>query len=387
MQNKLKLPLAIAIASALLIGCSTNKVKEVKPNPLPKITQQQGLNLVFSQSVSSTNAAEALRLQLDTDNGVIFADNGVIFAIDPDGQVSAYKDKQRLWKSKVTKQELTAGVEAGEGIVVIGNRKGELFALDQATGSQKWSAKLSGAILSPSLIQSGRVITIANDGTVFAHDAVTGQQVWAYKLPNVQFSLRGQPAPVRLDERTVVVASANAYVYALDVISGVPRFQRRVAVSDGRSDIQRLIDVVGDPVVAGQYLVTTSFQGQVTTTDLTTQRVVWSEEASSTNSAEVSGDKVFVSTADGKLKAYNLATGELFWQNEELLNRQLSNPVMLGQNLVVGDLDGVIHLIDPNTGKLIGRAKTSGEVRSLRVIDNQLYVATRKGALSIWQNR
>ena len=380
MQNKLKLPLAIAVASALLLGCSSNKVKEAKPNPLPKIQQQQGLNLVFSQSVSSTNAAEALRLQLDTDNGVIFA-------IDPDGQVSAYKGKEQLWKSKITKQELTAGVEAAEGIVVVGNRKGQLFALDQATGSQKWSAKLSGAILSPSLIQSGRVITIANDGTVFAHDAVSGQQVWAYKLPSVQFSLRGQPAPVRLDDRTILVASANAYVYALDVISGVPRFQRRVAISEGRSDIQRLIDIVGDPVVAGQYLVTTSFQGQVTVTDLATQRVVWSEDASSTNRPEVSGDKVFVSTVDGKLNAYSLSTGELAWQNEELLNRQLSNPVMLGQSLVVGDMDGVIHLLDPASGKLVGRAKTSGEVQSLRVIDNQLYVATRKGALSIWQNR
>lgn len=380
MQNKLKLPLAIAIASALLVGCSSNKVKEAKPNPLPKITQEQSLSLVFSQSVSSTKAAEALRLQLDTDNGVIFA-------IDPDGQVSAYKGKERLWKSKITKQELTAGVEAGEGIVVIGNRKGQLFGLDQATGEQKWTAKLSGAILSPSLIQSGRVITIANDGTVFAHDTVTGQQVWAYKLPNVQFSLRGQPAPVRLDDRTVLIGSANAYVYALDIISGVPRFQRRVAISDGRSDIQRLIDVVGDPVVAGQFLVTTSFQGQVTVTDLASQRVVWSEDASSTNSAEVAEDKVFVTTTDGKLNAYSLATGELVWQNEELLNRQLSNPVMLGQNLVVGDLDGVLHLISPASGKLIGRAKTSGEVRSLRVIDNQLYVATRKGALTIWQNR
>ena len=380
MQNKLKLPLAIAVASALLLGCSSNKVKEAKPNPLPKIQQQQGLNLVFSQSVSSTNAAEALRLQLDTDNGVIFA-------IDPDGQISAYKGKERLWKSKITKQELTAGVEAAEGIVVVGNRKGQLFALDQATGSQKWSAKLSGAILSPSLIQSGRVITIANDGTVFAHDAVTGQQVWAYKLPNVQFSLRGQPAPVRLDDRTILVASANAYVYGLDVISGVPRFQRRVAISEGRSDIQRQIDIVGDPVVAGQYLVTTSFQGQVTVTDLATQRVVWSEDASSTNRPEVSGDKVFVSTVDGKLNAYSLSTGQLAWQNEELLNRQLSNPVMLGQSLVVGDMDGVIHLLDPASGKLVGRAKTSGEVQSLRVIDNQLYVATRKGALSIWQNR
>jgi outer membrane protein assembly factor BamB len=39
------------------------------------------------------------------------------------------------------------------------------------------------------------------------------QQVWAYKLPNVQFSLRGQPAPVALDEQVSLVATANAYVY------------------------------------------------------------------------------------------------------------------------------------------------------------------------------
>ena len=380
MQNKLKLPLAIAIASAVLVGCSSNKVKEAKPNPLPKIIQQQKLNKVFSQSVSSTDEAEALRLQLDTDNGVIFT-------IDPDGQVSAYQAKKRLWKSKISKQELTAGVEASDGIVIVGNRKGQLFALDQTSGEKKWTAQLSGAILSPSLIQSGRVITVANDGTVFAHDAVSGQQVWAYKLPNVQFSLRGQAAPVRLDDRTVLIASANAYIYAIDVISGVPRFQRRVAMSEGRSDIQRLVDIDGDPMVAGQYVVTSSFQGQVTVTDLASQRVVWSEDASSTNRPEVFEDKVFISTVDGKLNAYSLSTGESVWKNDSLLNRQLSNPVMLGQNLVVGDLDGIIHLIDPATGKLIGRAKTSGEVRSLRVIDNQLYVATRKGALSIWQNR
>ena len=380
MQNKLKLPLAIAIASALLVGCSSNKVKQVKPNPLPKIKSEQSLTRVFSQSVSSTNAADTLRLQLDTDNGVVFA-------IDPDGQVTAYKGQQRIWKSKITKQELTAGVEAGEGVVIVGNRKGQLFALDENTGEQKWTAQLSGAILSPSLIQSGRVITIANDGTIFAHEVSTGQQVWTYKLPNVQLSLRGQAAPVSLDDRTVLIASANAYIYALDVISGVPRFQRRVAISEGRSDIQRLVDIDGDPVVSGQYVVTSSFQGQVTVTDLATQRVVWSEDASSIHRPEVADDKVFVSTVDGKLNAYDLHTGERIWQNEELLNRQLSNPVMLGQNLIVGDLDGVLHLLDPATGRLIGRAKTSGEVSSLRVIDDQLYVATQKGALSIWQNR
>ncbi|OTG84750.1 outer membrane protein assembly factor BamB [Acinetobacter sp. ANC 4648] len=382
MNKTFKIPFALAILAAALVGCSSNKVKEekIKPSPLPKIVQATSLVPIFSQSVATTPEEDPLRLRLD-------ANNGVIFIVNPKGEVVAYKGKQRLWEVKVTQQGLSSGVEAADGLVVVGNKKGQLFALDQATGAQQWTAQLSGAIISPALIQSGRVIVVANDGTVFAFDQTSGQQAWTYKLPNAQFSLRGQAAPVSIDPRTIVVATSNGYIYAIDSLTGVPRMQQRVAVSEGRSDIQRLIDVDGDPVVAGQFLVTTSYQGQVTTTDLASQRVIWSEDASSITRPEVSDNKVFVAQVDGKLTAYDLTTGQQLWQNEQLLNRNLSNPVMFGKNLVVGDLDGYLHLIDPNTGNLIGRNKTSGEVRSLRVIDEQLYVSTRKGAVSVWQNR
>ena len=382
MDRKYKIPFALTILTVALLGCSSNKIKveQVKPNPLPKLVQAKALVPVFSQSVSATSKEDPLRLRLDVDNGVIFA-------LDPKGEVTAYQGKQRLWQQKVSKQGLSSGVEAAEGTVIVGNKKGQLFALDQATGEQKWTTQLSGAILSASLIQAGRVVTLSNDGTVYAHDLATGQQVWTYNLPDVQFSLRGTASPIALDPRTVLIASSNAYVYALDILTGVPRMQRRVAVSDGRSDVQRLNDIDGDPVVAGQFLVTTSFQGQVTVTDLASQQVLWSEDASSIQRPEVSNNTVYVTQADGKITAYALTTGEQLWQNDSLLNRQLSNPVVLGQDLVVGDLEGVLHLIDPNSGQLIGRSKTSGEVRSLRVIDGQLYVSTRKGALSVWQNR
>ena len=382
MDRKYKIPFALTILTVALLGCSSNKIKveQVKPNPLPKLVQAKALVPVFSQSVSATSKEDPLRLRLDVDNGVIFA-------LDPKGEVTAYQGKQRLLQQKVSKQGLSSGVEAAEGTVIVGNKKGQLFALDQATGEQKWTAQLSGAILSASLIQAGRVVTLSNDGTVYAHDLATGQQVWTYNLPDVQFSLRGTASPIALDPRTVLIASSNAYVYALDILTGVPRMQRRVAVSDGRSDVQRLNDIDGDPVVAGQFLVTTSFQGQVTVTDLASQQVLWSEDASSIQRPEVSNNTVYVTQADGKITAYALTTGEQLWQNDSLLNRQLSNPVVLGQDLVVGDLEGVLHLIDPNSGQLIGRSKTSGEVRSLRVIDGQLYVSTRKGALSVWQNR
>ncbi|WP_180144196.1 outer membrane protein assembly factor BamB [Acinetobacter sp. YH12052] len=381
MNRKYKITCALTVLTLALAGCANKgKVEKVKPNPLPKLEQAKTLAPVFSNSVASTEEADPLRLRMD-------ADNGVVFSVNPNGEVQAYKGKERLWQKKISKQGLTAGVEAADGIVVVGNAKGQLFALDQATGEQKWTAQLTGALLSPSLIQAGRVISVTNDGTVYANDVATGQQTWTYNLPNVQFSLRGMAAPVSLDARHVLIASSNAYIYVIDALSGIPKMQRRVAVSDGRSDVQRLIDIDGEPTVAGQFLITTSYQGQVTALDLASQQVIWSNDASSIQRPEVAGNGVFVTQTDGKIVAYEITTGQILWENDQLLNRNLSNPVMLGQDLVVGDLDGVLHLINPATGELVGRSKTSGEVRSLRVIDNQLYVSTRKGALSIWQNR
>lgn len=382
MDKKYTIPFALAIFSAALMGCSSNKVKEekVKPNPLPKLAQATSLVPVFSQSVASTSKEDPLRLRLD-------ADNGVIFILSPNGVVSAYQGKQRLWEKKVSKSGLSSGVEAADGLVIVGNKKGQVFALDQASGEQKWTAQLSGALISPALVHSGRAIMVANDGTVFAFDVSTGQQAWTYKLPSLAFSLRGQAAPVPIDARTVALATANGYVYAIDSVTGMPRMQRRVAISDGRSDVQRLIDINGEPVVMGQFLVTTSYQGQVTMLDLASQQVVWSEDVSSLFGPALHDNKVFVSTTDGHINAYDLMTGQKIWENDQLLHRNLSNPVAFGAYLVVGDLDGVLHLLDPNSGQIVGRSSTSGDVRSLRVIDNQLFVGTRKGVFSVWQTR
>ena len=78
MNRTYKITCALTVLTLALAGCAgkTNKVPEVKPNPLPKISQTKTLVPVFSTSVSSTEKADPLRLRLD-------ADNGVVFAIDP----------------------------------------------------------------------------------------------------------------------------------------------------------------------------------------------------------------------------------------------------------------------------------------------------------------
>jgi outer membrane protein assembly factor BamB len=89
MNRKYKLTCALTVLTLALAGCAgkTIKVEEAKPNPLPKLAQAKSLVPVFSSSVSSTDEADPLRLRLD-------ADNGVIFAINPNGEISAYQGKQ-----------------------------------------------------------------------------------------------------------------------------------------------------------------------------------------------------------------------------------------------------------------------------------------------------
>ncbi|MFB2538594.1 MULTISPECIES: outer membrane protein assembly factor BamB [unclassified Acinetobacter] len=384
MKQLLKVPFALTVLSVALVGCSSlnflnksNTEEVVKPNPLPKIVASTQLTPVFKTSTSSLPKFDVLKLQM-------VQENGIYYRIDAKGEVSALQGRRTVWSSKIGKS-LSSGVAVGEGVVVVGNQQGELFALDATTGKQIWTQKLGAALLSPSLIQQGRVVTVGNDGKVYAHDLRSGQVLWTFDLPSNNLAMRGYASPVLLSKRTVLLASSNAYVYAVDLMSGTPVWQRRVAFNEGRGDIQRLIDIDGEPVISNGKMVTVSYQGMVTVIDLDNEQVLWSNKSSSLNRPAADIRAVYVAQTDGTLNAYDVNTGASLWTNTELLNRKLSNPVRIGQHLVVGDYEGVLHLVDPATGKLTGRASTSGQVRTLNVQNNQLFVATDKGEFSVWQ--
>lgn len=382
--SNLRKPLLLStcIAMAIMAGCSKGpKVEEHKPSKLPKVAQMQALTPVFKESVSGSEKHDPLRLQLD-------ASNQAIYAVSRKGEVVAYDlNGKKIWETRPRKKDkdLTSGVTAADGLVVVGSGKGYLYGLDAATGTVKWQRQLSGSILSPSLIHDGRVITYANDGTVFGTDASTGEPVWTFDTATAPLSVRGNAAPVLADANTVILANNSGYVYGLDVQSGIPRWQRRVAVSEGRSEVQRLIDIDGEPVIQDNNMFTVSYQGQLTAVNLQSQRVMWAQDTSSLRSPAVGNGLVYVATSEGYLQAFNQVTGEKTWEQDALAYRKLSNPVVIGQYVVVGDLDGYLHLIDPNTGNVLGRVRSKGEITTIRAIDNRLYVATRTGNLSVWQ--
>ena len=375
--------LAMVAASALaLTGCSNSKgfIPEVhKPSKLPALTAPaQTLALVWKDSIGSEAKRDPLRPQLDVQDGNVYAasHNGQVYAWNATGQ--------KLWQVK-TKQDITAGVSAGAGLVVFGTAKGDIVALDAKDGKTLWTKATSASILAPALISNQRVVALGNDGTVTATDAATGQMAWTFDIPMPSLSIRGTSAPVLFDGNTVIVAGAAGRIYGLDLATGVPKWERRIAVSDGTSEVQRLIDVDGDPFVSGRQLYVASYQGQLAAMNLDNQQINWVVDTSSLRTPTEGLGNIYVSTVDGKILAVDEQSGKTVWTLDALAYRGLSNPVVLGRYLVVGDASGYLHIIEQTEGKVVGRVKTSGAVSTLRVVGDRLLVNSATGALSIWQ--
>jgi outer membrane protein assembly factor BamB len=377
------LTVALLTSLTLSTGCSRGLKPEVhKPSKLPQLTAPvQSLSDVWHERIGGGDRKDPLRLQLASNQHIIIAANR-------DGDVTAWSvgSNKALWTRKL-KRPVSAGVSLQDDMAVVGTETGQLIALNSKTGETLWQRQLTASVLAPALIAADRVVVLANDGTVTGTDRVTGQPVWSFDVPVPAISVRGSASPLLFDDNRVIVSSAGGRIYSLDLQSGVPQWEGRVAINQGRSDVQRLIDIDGTPLISGRQLYVVSYQGQLKAVDLDSQRVRWSMDTSSLRSPATGIGNIYVSTADGHIDAYDEQDGKVVWTQKKLAYRDLSNPVVLGRYLIVGDADGYLHLIEQTEGKIVGRVRTRGAVRSLRVVDDRLLVDSSTGHLSIWQVR
>lgn len=373
--------LAVLVSSIALAGCNRGYKPDIpKPSPLPTLpAQTQTLKPIWSERMGGANKHDPLRLQLAFDAQRYVAANRK-------GELEAWDTQGRsLWSRDFKDAELSSGVTLSDERVVVGSATGQLIVLDAKTGQTLWTRQLSASMLAPALVAGDRVVALANDGTVTGTSLSTGQPVWTFDIQVPAVSIRGNAAPILYDATTVILASAGGRLYAVDLNTGMPKWERRVAISQGRSEVQRLIDVDGDPLISTGQLYVVSYQGQLVALDLEQQRMRWSAETSSLRSLAMSIGNIYVATTDGAVQAFDEQDGRKVWQIDQLKHRNLSNPVVLGRWLVVGDADGYLHLIEQTEGKIVGRVRTSGAVRYLRVVDDRLLVQSTNGALSVWQ--
>lgn len=377
---------AVALLSTALVGmvgCSKGiKPEEHKPTKLVKLEQSLDLlQPIFTTNIGGkANSNDPLSLQVGYDNGQVIA-------ASRDGKVSAY-DAQgtRLWQVDL-KSNIVGGVafDAASGTVIVTTRAAKVVALDATTGQVRWQQATTGTVLAPALIHDNRVVVSANDGLLQGLSLQTGKPVWQFATQTPIISVRGSAAPVLLDNTTAIIATADGRLHAIDINTGKPLWSRRVGVPSGASEVQRMTDVDGAPVINNNQLFAISYSGQLVGVDLQSEQILFVQEAGSLKTLATTANSVIATTLDGHVKAFNRNTGEPLWENTELAYRQLTNPVVVGDYVAVGDLDGVVHLLSTANGEIVSRSSTKGALATLQTHDRTLMTQSTSGQVSLWQ--
>lgn len=374
----------LALVSTAVVGCNRG-IKPVVNEPVDLVQIAQPISVlqpVFNVDVGNKKASKKDPLDLQVGYG-----NEQIVTASRGGDLTGFDlAGQRLWSINLDDQ-ITGGVtlDAFSQTAIVSTRSGLVMAFDSATGAKRWQKQLSGSVLTPALISNNRVILSANDGFLHGLSLQNGQSVWQFATQVPAISVRGTAAPTLLDDKTALLATADGRLHAITTDSGLPLWSRRVGVGTGSSEVERMSDVDGMPIVDNNQLFAISYSGQLIGIDLTTRQVLFVNELASLKSLAVNAQQVVATSLDGKVVAYERNNGQMIWESEALAYRNLTNPVMIGDYIAVGDLEGVVHLFDPTTGDIVSRVETKGALSSLQVQESRLMTQSNSGQVAIWQ--
>ena len=283
--------------------------------------------------------------------GSVFAAaaDGTVVRVDPDkGTV--------IWKAQAGKR-LSRGVGSDGDLTVVAARDGSLIAFD-AQGAQRWTAQLGGEAVTVPAVGMGLVVVRSSDNRVSAFEADTGKRRWSFQRQNPSLVLR-QTAGLAIAPDAVYAGMPGGRLVSLGLQAGALRWEASVSQPRGATEIERIADVVGTPLVSGREVCAASFQGKVACFDAVTGRANWSRDVSSSSGIDLDASMLAVADDRDRIHAFS-RTGSSLWRQEGLSGRGLSAPLSLGPVLVFGDSRGLVHLVSRSDGAIAGRFPTDG---------------------------
>ena len=383
MKNKLLL-----IAVLLLPGCSQFNVNPMTwfaddevnpPAELQNIDQEVELRRVWSTDIGNGQGRDFFELTPAIDGERIFAasEDGNVYGLELEsGDV--------IWRTRLDDETITGGVGAGRGLVLVGTANAEIISFNQFTGEELWRGAVTSEVLSPPQTNGDVVVAQTVDGKLIALDAGDGSRRWIYETTLPALTLRGTNRPVITPQGYVIAGFSNGTLISVAADDGIWRWEERIAVPEGRYDIERVIDADGDLQLDGNRVLASSYQGNVMAFDTATGRIVWGMEASSYHGLDRGFGNLYYCSDSGHLVAVRDNSDEIVWSNEDLEYRALTAPKTIGNYIAVGDFEGYVHIFSQIDGRIVGRTRVDNDgVRAnILAVAGLLYVYGNSGTLT-----
>jgi len=283
-----------------------------------------------------------------------------------------------LWRAQVG-APIAAGVGSDGRFSAVVTRANELVVLD--ADQQLWRAALTSQVFTAPLVAGERVFVLGADRSVAAFDARSGRKLWQQQRPGDALVL-SQAGILTAVGNTLVVGLSGRLV-GMNPLNGNVLWDVALAAPRGTNDIERLVDLVGGFSRQGNELCMRAFQTAVGCVDALRGTAIWKRPASGAVGLQGDDLQLYGVESDGRVLAWQRATGEPVWASDRLLYRNLSAPLVLGRSVVLGDATGLVHFLSRTDGTPLTRLTTDGSAIEVTpvVAAGTLVVVTRNGGI------
>ncbi len=373
--------LIAALLAVLQFGCAGSLQSE-PPTPLTEFEREVEVRAAWSRALGAWETASQGRTE-----PVVM--DGRLVVVDGNHRLRAFDARtgKPLWE-RASAEIVSGSLSSGDDLLWLGTQDAEVLGIRPDNGALAVRYPVSSEVLVAPSVAQGTVIVRSGDGKLIALNAEDGSRRWVFERSVPVLSLRGTGAAV-LAERQVLAGFANGKLVSVALSDGSVQWEATVAVAQGRSELDRMVDVDADPLPTDDVVFTAAFQGRVMALTRSAGQTLWSREISVFNSLALDDDNLYLSDEDGQVWALDRRTGNALWKQDALRYRAVSAPVVYGDYLVVTDYQGYLHVLDRHEGRLIGRYRVdpAGVVGRPYAAQGLLYVIGRSGVVEAMRLR
>jgi outer membrane protein assembly factor BamB len=274
------------------------------------------------------------------------------------------------------RRDIKGGVEGGVTVngetLFTGGNDGTFYALDVKTGRTRWSIPLRSEGLGRPVVDSNLVFFGTGAGLAYAVRADTGEQKWLYtRSDTANLTVRGVAEPT-ISDQVVLFGFSDGSLVALNKQTGTVNWEKRLGTA------VRFKDVDSRPVVRGDRVYVSSYDGLFYCLSLKDGAVIWSSEDGGFQTPEVHDDRVFVATSDSRVVALDAKIGTKLWDTRlggKSTSTVGSSPVYYRGLVLVGEWQGRLKALDAKTGAVVADYSTGRGVVSPLKLDSDRQMA------------
>lgn len=312
------------------------------------------------------------------------ADGHIIIA-DHDGLIQARSllDGELLWEVE-TELPISSGPVIDDDLVFVGTSKADVLALNVVTGEAVWKHRVSSEIMALPVVAGDKLLVRTTDGKDIALNRIDGKQVWSVESSVPALSIRGAGSPVVVDD-SVIIGNANGKLIALNLMDGAHLWETSIAIPKGRSEIERLTDINGTPVLKDYTVFVSSYKSGISAVSPVDGEVLWRNESiSATHGLNADQRYLYLSDVNSDVWQLDQRNGASYWKQTDLHQRRLSVPAVYDDYVVVGDFEGYLHWLSKTDGRLLARIEITDSpiVATPIVVDDVIYVYASDGTLA-----